>query len=117
MKIFPNSNFLQYSFGKFSTKRYIRYTIYRDTLYTVCVKSGSRQKNPKRDPFVTLKILHGTLYPVYVICGIDNIRFALKLVCVKPGCVIVEGDSLALFKALKNSLKRSKLIKSVTSLV
>ena len=55
---------------QFSKKPYIRYT-----LYPVCDKSGLRQENPKRDPFVKLKNSLArftalknspTLYPVYV---------------------------------------------------
>ena len=70
------------------------------SLYPVCVNSGLRQKNPKGDPFVTWKNS-----PKNVISSLLYIRNSLNPVCAKSrmGCVILEGDSIAIITALKIS--------------
>ena len=102
---------------------FVTLKILRKTLYSVYVISRIRYIRFALNPVWAV-----SLYPVYVISGISYIRFAPKKskggpfcnieklsekryirytlypVCAKSGigCVIVEEDSLAPFKALKN---------------
>ena len=109
--------------------RYIRYTLYRVfaiyairytgySLYPVCVKSGIRyirfalnrvcaKKTPKGDPLASnefvsnLNILKGERGNIGKFSKKRYNRNSLYTVFVKSGvgCVIVEGDSLAVFRA------------------
>ena len=63
------------------------------SLYPVSVESGLRQKK-QREPFLTLKSLQETLYPVYVKSDLREIRHEF---------CYCRRFSLTLFTGLKNS--------------
>ena len=94
--------------------RYIRFALIR-----VCTKKSKGGPFCNNEKFSKKRYIRNSLYQVYVISGIH-----IYPVCNKSGmgCVYVEGDSLALFTAMKNSPRNVisgmlQLIKSFTSLL